>query len=153
MQRIWRRACQAAGATEPVTAKLPRNFEVAQQVVDAIFSAATDRTRLVVVSHITSPTAIILPVQKICAEARRRGIAVCIDGPHAPAQVPISLDELSCDFYTASLHKWASAPLGSGFLYVGATMAGTCSHADIKLGPSCTYQTHGVVGGIRLDWH
>jgi isopenicillin-N epimerase len=118
VQRIWRRACQSAGAAEPVTAKLPRNFETAQQVVDAIFSAATDRTRIVVVSHITSPTAIILPVQQICAEARRRGIGVCIDGPHAPAQVPISLDELSCDFYTASLHKWASAPLGSGFLYV-----------------------------------
>jgi isopenicillin-N epimerase len=86
--------------------------------VDSIFSAATDRTRLIVVSHITSPTAIILPVRKICHEARRRGITVCIDGPHAPAQVPIALDELPCDFYTASLHKWASAPLGSGFLYV-----------------------------------
>jgi isopenicillin-N epimerase len=118
VQRIWRRACQTAGAAEPVIAMLPRNFETAQQVVDAIFSAATDRTRLVVVSHITSPTAIILPVQQICDEARRRGIAVCVDGPHAPAQVRVALEELSSDFYTASLHKWVSAPLGSGFLYV-----------------------------------
>ncbi len=118
VQRIWRRACQMAGAAEPVTATLPINFETAEQVVDAIFSSATDHTRLVVVSHITSPTAIILPVQEICEEARRRGIAVCIDGPHAPAQVPIVLDQLPCDFYTASLHKWLSAPLGSGFLFV-----------------------------------
>jgi isopenicillin-N epimerase len=118
VQRIWRRACQTAGAAEPVTARLPRQFESAEQVVESIFSAATGRTRLLVVSHITSPTAIILPVRKICEEARRRGIAVCIDGPHAPAQVPVALDELACDFYTASLHKWVSAPLGSGFVYV-----------------------------------
>jgi isopenicillin-N epimerase len=118
VQRIWRRACQTAGAAEPITATLPTNFETAEQVVDAIFRSATDRTRLVVVSHITSPTAIILPVQQICDEARRRGIVTCIDGPHAPAQVPIALDKLPCDFYTASLHKWLSAPLGSGFLSV-----------------------------------
>ncbi|HEY3395838.1 MAG TPA: aminotransferase class V-fold PLP-dependent enzyme, partial [Lacipirellulaceae bacterium] len=101
-----------------VIAQLPRQLESADQVVDAIFRAATERTRLLVVSHITSPTAIILPVQKIADEARRRGIAMCIDGPHAPAQAPVALDELACDFYTASLHKWVSAPLGSGFLYV-----------------------------------
>ncbi len=118
VERIWRRACETAGAPEPVIAQLPRQFESAGQVVDAIFRAATERTRLLVVSHITSPTAIILPVQKIADEAQRRGIAVCIDGPHAPAQVPVALDELACDFYTASLHKWVSAPLGSGFLYV-----------------------------------
>ena len=118
VQRIWRRACQTMRAAEPVIAQLPRQFESADQVVDALFRAATERTRLLVVSHITSPTAIILPVQKICDEARRRGIAVCVDGPHAPAQVPVDLDELACDFYTASLHKWVSAPLGSGFLYV-----------------------------------
>jgi isopenicillin-N epimerase len=118
VQRIWRRACQAAGAAEPVIAPLPRQFESAEQVVDSIFSAATGHTRLLVVSHITSPTAIILPVQRICDEARRRGIAVCVDGPHAPAQVHVALDNVACDFYTASLHKWLSAPLGSGFLYV-----------------------------------
>jgi isopenicillin-N epimerase len=97
---------------------LPARIESVEQVVASIFSAATQRTRLLIVSHVTSPTAIVLPVREICAEARRRGIAVCIDGPHAPAQVPLALDELACDFYTASLHKWLSAPLGAGFLYV-----------------------------------
>jgi isopenicillin-N epimerase len=116
--RIWQRACRAAGAAEPIIASLPPKFESADQVADAIFAAATDRTRLLIVSHITSPTAVILPVQKICDEARRRGIAVCIDGPHAPAQAPLAIDALGCDFYTASLHKWVSAPIGSGFLYV-----------------------------------
>lgn len=116
--RIWQRACAAAGTVEPRIAKLPERFESAEQVVEAIFAAATNRTRLLVVSHITSPTAVILPVHEICAAARERGIAVCIDGPHAPAQIAVAIDELGCDFYTASLHKWVSAPIGSGFLSV-----------------------------------
>jgi isopenicillin-N epimerase len=116
--RIWRRACQLAGAAEPQVARLPARIESADQVVDSIFASTTPRTRLVVVSHVTSPTAIILPIKRICQEARRRGIATCVDGPHGPAQVELSLDELSCDFYTASLHKWVSAPIGSGFLFV-----------------------------------
>lgn len=116
--RIWRRACAAAGAPEPVVGYLPLEIESAEQVVEAIFKSATPRTRLLVISHITSPTAIILPVAQLCEEARRRGIAVAIDGPHAPAQVPLDIDSLGCDFYVASLHKWVSAPFGSGFLYV-----------------------------------
>jgi len=116
--RIWQRACESAAAAKPRIAQLPARIESADQLVDAVFSAATDRTRLLVVSHITSPTALILPIQQIGVEAKRRGIAVCVDGPHAPAQVSLSLDDLSCDFYTASLHKWVSAPIGSGFLFV-----------------------------------
>lgn len=119
--RIWQRACEQTPGTAVTIASLPQVIESEQQIVDAVFSAATPRTRLLVVSHVTSPTAIILPVARICAEARRRGIPVCIDGPHAPAQVPLSLDSLACDFYTASLHKWVSAPFGSGFLFVPPT--------------------------------
>ena len=61
---------------------------------------------------------VILPVAEICRRARERGIAVCIDGPHAPAQIPLEISSLGCDFYAASCHKWLSAPFGSGFLYV-----------------------------------
>ena len=82
--RIWPRACQQAGAAEPRIASLPAKLESVDHVVDAIFNAATERTRLLVVSHVTSPTAVILPIEKICREARRRGIAICVDGPHAP---------------------------------------------------------------------
>lgn len=116
--RIWQRACEQTPGTTVMTARLPQLIESEQQIVDCIFSAATPRTRLIVVSHITSPTAIILPIKLICEEAQRRDITVCVDGPHAPAQVPLSLDTLNCSFYTASLHKWVSAPFGSGFLYV-----------------------------------
>ncbi len=117
VQRIWQRACDQAGATAK-TAVLPLPFRTADETVCAIFAAVTDRTRLIVVSHITSSTAVILPVQQICDQARRCGIAVAIDGPHAIAQVPVEIDALGCDFYTASCHKWLSAPFGSGFLFV-----------------------------------
>ncbi|MEX2186613.1 MAG: aminotransferase class V-fold PLP-dependent enzyme, partial [Pirellulales bacterium] len=80
--------------------------------------AITPRTKLLVFSHITSPTAVILPAAELCRLARDRGVRVCIDGPHAVATLPLALDALACDYYTASCHKWLSAPLGSGFLYV-----------------------------------
>lgn len=118
VKRIWERACHRAGAAPPRIAKLPLPFTSAEEAVASLFEASTDHTKIIVVSHVTSPTAVILPVDEICREARRRGIAICVDGPHAPAQVDIRLDELDCDYYVASCHKWLSAPFGSGFLYV-----------------------------------
>ena len=127
--RIWRQKCEQVGA-RVVSARLG-NFsdqetptshagpiDMTRRVVDSIFSAVTEKTRLIVVSHITSPSAIIFPVAEICREARDRGIPVCIDGPHAIAMRDVNLKKLDCDFYCASLHKWLSAPFGSGFLYV-----------------------------------
>lgn len=116
--RIWERACRRANIAAPKIAELPFPIEAAEQIVDTLFRQVTTRTRLLVVSHVASATAVILPVEKICAEARRRGIAVCVDGPHAVAQLPLDIDNLGCDFYTVSCHKWLSAPFGSGFLYV-----------------------------------
>ncbi len=114
--RIWQRACAKAGAAVKVV-ELPLPFRSSTETTDAIFAAVTPRTRLIVVSHITSPTAVTLPVEQICGRARAVGIAVAIDGPHAIAQLPLAIDALGCDFYAASCHKWLSAPFGSGFLY------------------------------------
>ncbi len=115
--RIWQRRCQRVGADLRI-AQLPWPIEDVQQTVDAIFAAASPRTKLIVVSHITSATAVTLPVAEICRRAQRAGIAVAIDGPHAVAQLPLNIEALCCDFYTASCHKWLSAPFGAGFLYV-----------------------------------
>jgi isopenicillin-N epimerase len=117
VRRIWQRACERAGAAVK-TAELPLPLGSVQAVIEAILAAANERTRLIVVSHVTSPTAVILPVAEICREAQRRGIAVAIDGPHAVAQLPLAIDSLGSDFYTASCHKWLSGPIGSGFLHV-----------------------------------
>lgn len=117
VKRIWQRRCDRSSAVAR-TVTLPMPFEDPERVVDAILSACTERTRLVVFSHITSPTAVILPVANICAALRQRNIASCVDGPHALLQERVQLNRLDCDFYTASCHKWLCAPLGSGFVYV-----------------------------------
>lgn len=117
VERIWQRACEQAGA-KLVCVALPLPIESTDQVVNALLAGVTKKTRMVVFSHITSATALIMPAKQICSAFAERGIAVCVDGPHAPAQLDFSIDELNCDFYTASLHKWLCAALGSGFLYV-----------------------------------
>jgi len=117
VNRIWDRACEQVGARR-ITATLPARFTSSEEVVEAIFRKVTDRTRLIVVSHVTSPTAIILPVEQICRRARQQNVRVCIDGPHAVAMLPLDLAALDCDYFTASCHKWLCAPFGSGFFYV-----------------------------------
>ena len=117
VQRIWRHACQRAGA-RMIIQPLPVPFETPEAVVEQLMSGVTERTRLIVFSHISSPTAVILPARQICDAARQRGLPVAIDGPHAVAMLPVDLKELGCDFYTASCHKWLCGPFGTGFLYV-----------------------------------
>jgi isopenicillin-N epimerase len=123
--RIWRSVCERVGAkiVSPTLGRgdsdeQPRRFDDPAQITQPILNAITPRTKLIIISHITSPTAIKFPVEAICKQARERGVPVCIDGPHAIAMVEVNLRRIDCDFYCASLHKWLSAPLGSGFLYV-----------------------------------
>ncbi len=131
--RIWDRACRRKDA-HLVTARLPQVIESAEHVVDSIFAAINQQTRLLVVSHITSATALILPIDAICHRARQMGVAVCIDGPHAPAQIPLNIDQIGCDFYTASCHKWLCAPFGSGFLTVAKPYQETFQPSQLSWG-------------------
>lgn len=117
VERIWQRACAKAGALLQ-TVSLPLPFVSVEETVAAIMAAVGPQTRVIIISHITSPTAVTLPIKEVCAAARQLGIAVCVDAPHALVQEDIALDSLGCDFYMASCHKWLSAPFGSGFLYV-----------------------------------
>jgi isopenicillin-N epimerase len=141
--RIWRRTCKNAGA-RAIVRQLPVQIESDEELVETFLQGVTDKTRLIVVSHVTSQTAIILPVEKICSRAREKGVPVCIDGPHALAMLPVNLKQLGCDYYTASCHKWLSAPFGTGFLYVARHRHQNLKPAVISWGRS--------VSGRPLNW-
>ncbi len=88
------------------------------EIVDLYASAITDKTRLLMVCHMVNITGQVLPVRKICDMAHARGVEVMVDGAHAYSHIDFQMRDLDCDYYGTSLHKWLSAPLGSGMLYV-----------------------------------
>jgi isopenicillin-N epimerase len=88
------------------------------ELYDRVVAAVTPRTRVIHVSHITYTAGQIFPVKRICDFARSRGIFSIVDGGHSFAQWPFTRDDIGCDFYGTSLHKWLTAPVGNGFLYV-----------------------------------
>ncbi len=98
--------------------KLPKPPASVEEILEGFNRALTPRTRIIVFSHITTVTGVVLPAKEICALARRRGILTHIDGAHAIGQIPLDLHDLGCDFYASSPHKWLMAPKGTGTLYV-----------------------------------
>lgn len=97
---------------------LPMHPQSDEEIVNLYASAITPKTRLLMVCHVVNITGQVLPIRKICDMAHSRGVEVMVDGAHAVAHLKFTLDELGCDYYGASLHKWLSAPLGAGLLYV-----------------------------------
>ncbi|MDC0325368.1 aminotransferase class V-fold PLP-dependent enzyme [bacterium] len=86
--------------------------------ISSILEKVTSRTKLLLIDHVTSPTAVVMPLEEIISEMRSRGILVLVDGAHAPGMIPLNLDQLGADFYTGNCHKWLCSPKGAGFLFV-----------------------------------
>ncbi|HEY4720968.1 MAG TPA: aminotransferase class V-fold PLP-dependent enzyme, partial [Anaerolineae bacterium] len=116
LDRTWRFIC-AKHSAKYIQRPVPLPIESAEQVVDSIWSGVTPRTRVLFISHITSPTAIIFPVEELVCRARAANIITVVDGAHAPGQIDLNLQALGADFYSGNLHKWLMTPKGSAFLY------------------------------------
>ena len=106
-----------------------KNFSFIQQKIDLPFGSKetfidqfcagiNERTKIIFISHITSQTALIFPVEEICKIAKSKGIITIIDGAHAPGHIDLDITQIGCDYYTGACHKWMCAPKGSSFLYV-----------------------------------
>jgi selenocysteine lyase/cysteine desulfurase len=117
MQNHFKLVARRYGVVNKVVS-VPNHPESDEALVALYADAITDKTRLLMISHMINITGQVLPVRRICDMAHARGVEVLVDGAHAYAHVPFQMAELDCDYYGASLHKWLSAPLGAGLLYV-----------------------------------
>ncbi len=113
----WDFVCGKTGA-KYIHQSIPLPVRSEDEIVEQIWSGVTSRTKAIYLSHITSPTALRLPVEKICQRARRAGILSIVDAAHSPGQIPVDLQALGADVVFGNCHKWMLNAKGSAFLYV-----------------------------------
>jgi isopenicillin-N epimerase len=108
----------ARSRAKVVTAPVPLPIRSAGEIVERVIALVTERTRLALLDHVASPTAVVFPIQQLVGELDRRGVDTLVDGAHAPGMVPLDLNRLGAAYYTGNCHKWLCTPKGAGFLHV-----------------------------------
>lgn len=132
---FYKEFCARTGV-KLVLAQIPFPLHDPQQAIAAVTDAAGARTKLAIIDHITSQTALLLPIREIVAALKVRGVETLVDGAHGIGQVPLDMQEIGAAYYTSNNHKWLSAPLESGFLYVR---------------PDCQHNIIPAVGSMNSD--
>ncbi len=127
--------------TLPITTK--------EQFVEDFFKGYNEKTKAVFISHITSATALILPVKEICARAKELGMITIVDGAHVPGHIPFDLSTIQADFYTGACHKWMMAPKGCSFLYAHPSVQHYCDPLVVSWG----YKAAKPSNSRFLDYH
>jgi selenocysteine lyase/cysteine desulfurase len=123
MLEMFKQVAKRHGVVNKIVS-VPNHPSSDEEIVELYSKAITEKTRLLMVCHMVNITGHILPIRKICDMAHKKGVQVMVDGAHAFAHFQFSLPDLDCDYYGSSLHKWLSAPLGAGMLYVKKGNAG-----------------------------
>ena len=143
-------AARRAGA-KVVVAEVPFPLHDADEVVAAVLRAVTRRTRLAMIDHITSDTALVIPIVRIIRELEARGVDTLVDGAHAPGMLPLRIDRLNPAYYTGNLHKWVCAPKGAAFLWVREDKQETVQPAVISHGNNRPRPGYSAFQD-RFDW-
>ncbi len=135
LENTWRFVADRTGA-KIVVADIAIPLRSEDQFTSSILKKMTENTKVLFLSHITSPTSLVFPIENVVKEARNRGIITVIDGAHAPGLIHLNLNELNADFYSGNCHKWMMAPKGSAFLW---------AHKDVQHTLEPTVISHGWV--------
>ncbi|MDX2135610.1 MAG: aminotransferase class V-fold PLP-dependent enzyme [Saprospiraceae bacterium] len=148
MDRTWRFYALKKGYRY-VQQDIPLPVQSKEQILDAFWKGLTPNTRVVFLSHMTSATALIFPVQEICEKAKSLGLISIVDGAHVPGHIPLDIGSLQPDYYTGTLHKWMLAPKGSSFLYVARQHQETLDPLIVSWG----YESEAPSGNTFLDYN
>jgi isopenicillin-N epimerase len=121
-----------------VEVSLPFPLARPDEIVEAVLQSVTANTRLALLDHVTSSTALVLPLQELARELEVRGVAVLVDGAHAPGMLDLDMGALAASYYTGNCHKWMCAPKGAGFLWVRADRRESVRPAVISHGANAS---------------